>query len=205
MYSCGSRWQRKVGRAYAVHPGPWCSTNCARGHQEASYLDASQEKGSGDADSVFESVRTSESPGRSDKGCGTKHTYFIHRVNQVRYDRARNAPTAEYVSQMQSLIEEELRMVEATELVQMNRNTDIVVADEVRVNKAAVATQRSPDVEATKGISPVVNIGSPNKDQQQQSQPSQRQQQHNRLCRNFKRDGRVFLWWQVRVSARPGV
>ena len=46
-----------------------------------------------------------------------KRTDFAHRVDQLRYAREGRTPTPEFVAQFQSLLEEELRLVELDEVV----------------------------------------------------------------------------------------
>eukprot|EP00974_Lingulodinium_polyedra_P079771 7723752-Lingulodinium_polyedra.AAC.1 len=46
---------------------------------------------------------------------------FAYRVNQVKYAREGRCPTNEFVREFQSFLEEELRMLEADELVAKHR------------------------------------------------------------------------------------
>ena len=50
-----------------------------------------------------------------------RHVDFAHRVAVVKHSREGRVPTHKFVDELQSLIEEELRMVEADELVMKNR------------------------------------------------------------------------------------
>ena len=69
-----------------------------------------------------------------------KHGDFAHGVNQMKYAREGRTPTEDFVKQFQDLIEEELRLVEADEMVQKNRKKQGIDAEEVRVNVAGGVT-----------------------------------------------------------------
>ena len=58
----------------------------------------------------------------------------------MRYSREGRTPAPEFVAQFQSLIEEELRLVESDEMVIQNRRKTGVNPDEIMVN--AVTTKR---------------------------------------------------------------
>ena len=53
-----------------------------------------------------------------------KRADFAHRIEIMKFSREGRTPTQEFVMQFQSLIEDELRLVEADELVIQNRRTD---------------------------------------------------------------------------------
>ena len=71
-----------------------------------------------------------------------KHVDFAHRVNVMKFSREGRTPTPEFVKTFKELIEEELRMVEADEMVVSNRKKAGLNPDEIHVNMLA---QPSPE------------------------------------------------------------
>ena len=86
--------------------------------------------------SPFEQVKVLEN---FVKSVEKKRADFAHRIEIMKFSREGRTPTQEFVMQFQSLIEDELRLVEADELVIQNRKKTGMNTDEILVN--AVNTQ----------------------------------------------------------------
>ena len=71
-----------------------------------------------------------------------RYPEFAHRINQMKFSREGRAPTDDFVKQFHSLVDEELRLVEADEMVTKNRKKTSVMED---VNVNAVRAQAPPD------------------------------------------------------------